>query len=93
MTVAKEKVSRLNVRLDDSLKALIEEAAALLGESVSSFAVSTLAVRARQVIGADAAIRLTDRERDKFLSMLEAETEPNEKLKAAAKAYPRRVAQ
>jgi len=92
MTVASDKVSRLNVRLDDSIKGLIEQAAALLGQSVSSFAVSTLAERARTIVDEHTTIRLTDRERDKFLTMLEQDTKPNARLKAAAKAYRRRVA-
>ena len=92
MSVASEKASRLNVRLDDSIKGLIEQAAALLGQSVSSFAVSTLAERARAVVDEHTTIRLTDRERDKFLAMLEEDAQPNATLKAAAKAHRRRVA-
>jgi len=42
--------ARLNFRLPADLKTTIEEAAACLGQSVSDFAVSTLAQTARNVI-------------------------------------------
>ena len=92
MSVVSGKASRLNVRLDDSIKGIIEQAAALLGQSVSAFAVSTLADRARAVVDEHTTIRLTDRERDRFLAMLDQDAKPNAKLEAAAKAHRRRVA-
>ncbi len=42
--------ARLNFRLPADLKAVIEEAAATLGQSVSDFAISTLVQTARTVL-------------------------------------------
>lgn len=78
--------ARINVRLSSELKRTIEEAATLLGQSVSEFMVSTMVRESRQVIEEANVTRLSDRDRDLFLEALE-NAEPNEKLKAAAQRY------
>lgn len=84
--------ARLNFRLPAELKATIEEAAAHLGQSVSDFAVSTLVQTARQVIREHNVTSLSQRDRDRFLALLdEADAQPNEALKAAAKRYKDRA--
>jgi uncharacterized protein (DUF1778 family) len=82
----------LDFRLDEDLKKLIEQAAGFLGQSVSAFAVSTLAEKARQVVEDHTVVRLSDRDRDKFLATLEAGAEPNRRLKRAAARHRRSVA-
>ena len=80
--------ARLNFRLPSELKQTIEEAAAYLGQSVSDFAVSTLVDRAQRVIQEHNVTRLSNRDRDIFLAMLNDEdAEPNQALKAAAEQY------
>ena len=84
--------SRLNVRLPGDLKRTIEEAAAELGQSVSDFAVSTLVREAREVVRQSQQTRLSNRDRDLFLKVLEdADAKPNEALKAAARSYRKRL--
>ncbi len=85
MSTAKNE-ARINVRLSSELKRTIEEAATLLGQSVSEFMVSTMVRESRQVIEEANVTRLSDRDRDLFLEALE-NAEPNEKLKAAAQRY------
>ena len=84
--------ARLNFRLPSNLKAVIEEAAATLGQSVSDFAVSTLVHTARQVIQRKNVTELTNRDRDLFLAMLDDKgAKPNKALNAAAAKYRKRL--
>ena len=80
--------ARLNFRLPAELKQTIEEAAARLGQSVSDFAVSTLAQTAQHVIESENVTRLTKRDRDIFLALLDDEdARPNQALIAVARRY------
>jgi uncharacterized protein (DUF1778 family) len=84
--------ARLNFRLPAGLKTTIEEAAACLGQSVGDFAVSTLAQTARSVIEQHQVTRLSNRDRDAFMAILDdAGARPNKALKAAAKRYKGRA--
>jgi uncharacterized protein (DUF1778 family) len=84
--------ARLNFRLPVELKTTIEEAAACLGQSVSDFAISSLAQTARSVIERTQVTRLSNRDRDTFMALLDdADARPNKALKAAAKRYKDRV--
>lgn len=85
------RVSRLDVRLDPDRKTLVEQAASLLGQTVSSFTVSTLVREAREVIERFGSILLGDRDRDVFLSALDNPPKPNAKLKKAFKAHDKTV--
>jgi uncharacterized protein (DUF1778 family) len=85
--------ARLNFRLPGDLKALIEEAAATLGQSVTDFAVSTLVQTARTLVEQGRVTELTNRDRDIFLAMLDARpAKPNKALTAAAKRYKKHLA-
>ena len=84
--------ARLNFRVSAELKTTIEEAAACLGQSVSAFAISTLAQAARNVIEQGQITRLSNRDRDTFIAALDnAPARPNKALRAAAKSYKKRV--
>lgn len=83
--------ARINVRLQAELKETIEEAASILGQSVSEFTVSTAVREARQVIEDARVTRLSNRDRDAFLAALDNYTEPNQALKAAARRYKKQI--
>jgi uncharacterized protein (DUF1778 family) len=83
--------ARLDVQLAAEQKELIEEAAARLGKSTSDFAVSTLVREARHVIQEDSVTQLTDRDRDLFIALLDADAQPNEALRAAARQYEQEI--
>jgi uncharacterized protein (DUF1778 family) len=84
--------ARLNFRLASVLKQEIEEAAAQMGQSVSAFAISALLEAARNVIQQQSATKLTSRDRDLFVSLLDAaDKKPNKALTAAAKKCRRNV--
>jgi uncharacterized protein (DUF1778 family) len=92
MATASPNEARLNFRLPVELKTTIEEAAACLGQSVSDFAISSLAQTARNVIEQTQVTRLSNRDRDTFMALLDdADARPNKALKAAAKRYKDRA--
>jgi uncharacterized protein (DUF1778 family) len=80
--------ARLNFRLPSELKEVTEEAAASLGQSVSDFAVSTLVRQARSVIEQRDVTALSDRDRDRFVALLDdVKARPNAALLKAARRY------
>ncbi len=88
MPAATKSKARLNFRLPAHLKNVIEEAAAHLGQSVSDFAVATLVQKARTVISESNVTKLSRRDRDRFLAMLDDESaKPNKALLDAVKHY------
>jgi uncharacterized protein (DUF1778 family) len=84
--------ARLNFRLPNDLKQLIEKAAGHLGQTVSEFAVSTLVRTAHEVIDQHDRTELSKRDRDIFLAILDdVDAEPNEALLSAADQYKKQV--
>jgi len=80
--------SRLNFRLPAELKALIERAAAEQGQSVSDFSIGTLVQAARTVIQQHHVTELSNRDRDRFIALLDdAKARPNKALADAARRY------
>ena len=76
------------------MKAIIEEAAATLGQSVSDFAVSTLVRTARSVLHQQSVTELTNRDRDLFIALLDdTRAKPNKALTEAAKRYKKHLGQ
>lgn len=88
MATADKFEARLNFRLPQHLKKLIERAAAQTGQTVSDFAVSTLTANARAVLQQDQITELSIRDRDLFLAMLDdTGSKPSRALVAAVKKY------
>ena len=81
--------ARLDFRLNVDAKLLIEQAAAAKGQTVSDFAVSTLVRSAEEVLERLERRRLSDRDRDRFLELLDSNDEPSPALKRAARDYRR----
>ena len=90
-TMTTARIARLDVRLDPERKALVEQAAGLLGQTISAFTVSTLAREAREVVERFGTISLSDRDRDAFLSALDTPPKPNARMKKAFKAHDKTV--
>jgi uncharacterized protein (DUF1778 family) len=84
--------ARLDFRLNRQMKEVIEQAAAVSGQSVSDFAVSALYRTAKEVLEREQTTRLSNRDRDVFLAMLDSDAKPNETLKRAVKRYKSRRA-
>ncbi|MBI1369587.1 MAG: DUF1778 domain-containing protein [Planctomycetes bacterium] len=83
--------TRLDVRLGEEQKKLIEQAAGFLGQTISAFTVATLVHQAEQVVERFGMLRLSDRDRDAFLAALDNPPAPNAKLCRAAKRYAAKV--
>lgn len=87
MTAMPNRQSRLDFRLLSEHKELIERAAQAQGQTVTQFAIAALLKAARESIEQAETTELSDRDRDIFLGMLDAESEPNEALRRAAERY------
>ena len=83
--------ARLNFRLPSEIKERVENAALISGVTVTDFAISALANTAEDVLEKHQVRKLSDRDRDIFLAMLELPPEPNEALKKAVHEYEKRV--
>jgi uncharacterized protein (DUF1778 family) len=81
------KQDRIELRVNQRQKALIEEAASLSGMSLSSYMLAKALKSARQEIQEAEIIRLSDRDRDLFLKGLDTAPKPSAKLKKAAARF------
>ena len=75
--------ARVEFRLQPEEKDLIEQAVRLLGMTITDVARPRLVQEARQIVTEYNITRLTNRDRDIFLAMLDADTEPNAALRKA----------
>lgn len=89
---APRQTARLNFRLTAEHKQAIEAAAAEMGLSVSDFAISTLTRTARSVLREQEVTRVTERDRQRLLKMLEeTSSRPNAALRKALRLYREQV--
>lgn len=92
MAPATRNTARLNFRLSAELKSVIEEAAAATGQSVSDFVLSILLQESRSVLQKCQITQLSNRDRDKFIAMLDTvECRPNRVLAKAARNFRKRI--
>ena len=85
--------ARLQARVSAAQKSLLQHAAALSGCTLSEFVVTSAQDAARRVIAEHESIRLSREEQRAFVPALLQPTEPNARLKRAAKTYLRRGGQ
>ena len=83
--------ARLDVRLGEEQKQLIEQAAGFLGQTVSAFTVSTLVHEAEAVVEKFGMLRLSKADQEAFLAALDNPPAPNESLRRAAKRHAGQV--
>lgn len=84
--------TRLDVRLPEDNKKLIEQAAGVLGQTVSAFTLATLVREAQNVLERFGALRLSDRDREVFLAALDKPPSPNARLRRAARQHAKKAA-
>jgi uncharacterized protein (DUF1778 family) len=87
--------ARIEFRLPSKRKREIERAATLQNRSLTEFATAVLTEAARKVLSEQQRhehVELSDRDRDRFLALLDADAAPNAALRAAAGRHRRRVA-
>ncbi|HEX8845107.1 MAG TPA: DUF1778 domain-containing protein [Pyrinomonadaceae bacterium] len=78
---------RLDFRLNSEAKRVIEQAAAVSGQTMKQFAVSTLVQSAEEVLERHRTIHLSNRDRDLFLALLDSDEQPNDALREAAERF------
>src|SRR2546425_9994062 len=80
---------RMHFRLDPKIKARVARAAAITGQGLTDFAVSTLSEKADQILARHDTILLASDEYSFFLNALEDDRKPSKRSRAAAKRYQR----
>lgn len=83
--------ARLDFRLAVENKRLIEQAAVISGQTVSDFVLSNAIKTAHEVVEKHHSTVLSNRDRDLFLAMLDADDEPNEALQELVEAHKRLI--
>ncbi len=78
---------RMHLRPDPEIKARVALAAAITGQWLSDFALSTLSEKADQILARHDTILLTSDEYRFFLNALAEDTKPSKYSRAAAKRY------
>ena len=86
------EIARLNFSLPTEAKEKIERAAVASGLTVTDFAVHALVNSADEVLERHHTRKLSNRDRDVFLALLDADDEPNEVLKSAFRAHDELIA-
>ncbi|MGK5087516.1 DUF1778 domain-containing protein [Bdellovibrionota bacterium FG-2] len=84
-SAAKKKLERIDLRVDNEAKTLIEQAASIRSMSVSSFTLTSTLQAAREQILEHERLSLTNRDRDLFVSTMLNSPKANAALIAAMK--------
>ncbi len=85
------KSERLNLRLDAAAKRRIEEAAAVRGQSVSSFIVASALASAERTMREHETMVLSRRDAEVFLDAIMRQPQPSARLRKAILEHRRRV--
>ncbi len=80
------KSSRIEIRTNPETKLIIEKAAAINGETISSYILSLSLSSAKKDIEQGETLILGNKDRDKFFSLVIDPPEPNEALKKLMKS-------
>ncbi len=85
--------ARLSVRMPLHIKERIEQAASASGVSITDFTIRNLSESADEILQNEHFRKLSNRDRDIFLAMLDADDDPNEHLIEAFKARRQLIAE
>lgn len=91
MTASVAKSERINLRLKQSAKNLIERAATVEGKTVSGFIVSSALASAKKTINKHESIQLNEQDAQCFFDALAKPIRFNKKLTEALVEHDRRV--
>ena len=91
MTVSATKNERINLRLKQSAKNLIERATTFEGKTVSSFILSSALASAEKTIHEHESIQLNEQDAQRFFDALAKPVRFNKKLTEALVEHDRRV--
>jgi len=85
--ILEEHRTRITARVSNNVRVTLEQAAELLGATVNQFVVQTAYQEAQRVLERETIIRLSQKDARKILSLLDHPPKPNQRLKAAVKAF------
>lgn len=91
-TSGAEPTARLSCRVDPRIKQRAEEAAALLGQSITDFTAAALQEKAEAVLERAQKIELSERDFERFARAINAPSPPTPELVAAMREYERQRA-
>lgn len=86
---ALDDTDRMNIRVKPEVKARLLRAAALRHTDLTSFVTQSALREAESVIAESDAIKVSERDFDRILELLDNPPKPNAKLRAAAAALPK----
>jgi uncharacterized protein (DUF1778 family) len=89
--VTAERGARLEARVSQRQKSLLQRAATLTGRTLGEFVVASAQEAASKVIQEHESIRLSQAERTAFVRALLNPPAPSERLQAAAQAHKQRL--
>jgi uncharacterized protein (DUF1778 family) len=87
--VVTQNKDRMNFRLSPEIKERVARAAAITGQELTDFAVSTLSERADEILGRHESLLLTSKDYEFFLGALDEDRVTSERSRAAAERYRR----
>ena len=80
----------LDLSLSSDLQQLVHSAATLRGQSLAAFVLDAVTETSRRVLAGESTTVLGDRDRDRFLEILDQAAEPNEALRRAFERHSNR---
>lgn len=85
--VIEEPRKRITARVSEKVRTTLEQAAELLGATVNQFVVQTAYEEAQRILERETIIRLSQKDAQKILRLLDSPPKPNKALKEAAKKF------
>ncbi len=86
-----EARKRITARVSTSVRDTLEQAAELVGATVNQFVVQTAYTEAQRLIERESVIRLSQKDAQTVLALLDEPPKPNKRLKEAVKAFKTKV--
>lgn len=84
------KEARVDIRMSEEHKLILEQAAAVSGQPLTSFVLSSTLDRAREILERETITKLSRRDMSRLLEILEESDEPGPALRKAAKRFKAR---
>ncbi len=87
------KGGNIHFRVSLEVKRVIDKATVVSGQSLTEFATRSLVDAANSILEREYTTVLSNRDRDRLLAMLDADSDPNEGLREAAEIHSRLISE
>jgi len=84
------KDARVDIRMSEEHKLILEQAAAIAGQPLTSFVLASTLERARDILDRETVTKVSRRDMNRLLEILKEEDEPGPALRKAAKRFKAR---